>query len=118
VPRFGGTKSLACRRPRSHNDCNDWRGAGGLNEAKSSAHLTPRTESLFKVKEHGLTFPVVLQRHWEISRSYNMYATPIAYLIDETGVILHDVAVGENAILELLDMAGAKHETAPLVRPA
>ena len=55
-----------------------------------------------KAKEHGLTFPVVLQQQWEISRRYAMFATPIAYLIDEAGVITHDVAVGQDAILELL----------------
>jgi hypothetical protein len=31
-----------------------------------------------------------------------MFATPIAYLIDEAGVIAHDVAVGEDGIRELL----------------
>jgi len=55
-----------------------------------------------KVKEHGLTFPVVLQQHWEISRRYAMFATPIAYLIDEAGVLTHEVAIGEEAILKLL----------------
>src|SRR5262245_16387046 len=51
-----------------------------------------------KVKEHGLTFQVLLQQRWEISRRYAMFATPIAYLIDERGVIAHDVAVGTDAI--------------------
>jgi peroxiredoxin len=55
-----------------------------------------------KVKEHGLSFPVVLQRHWEISRKYAMFATPIAYLIDEAGLIAMDVAVGVEAIQMLL----------------
>jgi peroxiredoxin len=59
-------------------------------------------ENQAKVKEHGLTFPVVLQQQWEISRRYAMFATPIAYLIDETGVVAHDVAVGADAVLELL----------------
>ena len=59
-------------------------------------------ENRAKVKEHGLTFPVVLQQQWEISRRYAMFATPIAYLIDEAGVIRHDVAVGTDAILGLL----------------
>jgi hypothetical protein len=54
------------------------------------------------VKEHGLTFPVVLQQHWEISRRYAMFATPIAYLIDEAGVLTHEVAIGEEAILKPL----------------
>ena len=58
-----------------------------------------------KVKEHGLTFPVVLQQHWEISRRYAMFATPIAYLIDEAGVITHDVAVGADVIGKLLTAA-------------
>ena len=59
-------------------------------------------ENRAKVRKHGLTFPVVLQPHWEISRRYAMFATPIAYLIDEAGVITRDVAVGEDAILNLL----------------
>jgi peroxiredoxin len=54
-----------------------------------------------KVEQHALTFPVVLQRRWEISREYAMFATPIAYLIDEQGVIAADVAMGGGAILAL-----------------
>jgi peroxiredoxin len=60
-------------------------------------------ENRAKVKEHGLTFPIVVQQQWEISRRYAMFATPIAYLIDEAGVIVHDVAVGLDAILGLLN---------------
>jgi peroxiredoxin len=66
-------------------------------------------ENLAKVKEHGLTFRVLLQEQWEISRQYAMFATPVAYLIDENGVIAHDVAVGVEAILEL--MAGVTRGT-------
>ena len=55
-----------------------------------------------KITEHGLTFPVVLQSQWEISRSYAKFATPIAYLIDERGVIAADLAVGMESILALL----------------
>jgi peroxiredoxin len=62
-------------------------------------------ENRTKVQEHGLTFPVVLQQQWEISRRYAMFATPIAYLIDEAGVISHDVAVGVEPILALLTVA-------------
>ncbi len=60
-----------------------------------------------KVEEHGLTFPVVLQQQWEISRLYAMFATPVAYLINPAGVIVADVAVGVDAIINL--MGGAKH---------
>lgn len=51
--------------------------------------------------ELGLTFPIGLQRHWEVSREYAMFATPVAYLIDETGTIAHDVVIGAESILAL-----------------
>lgn len=59
-------------------------------------------ENRAKVKEHGLTFPVVLLQQWEISRRYAMFATPVAYLIDESGVITRDVAIGVEDISGLL----------------
>jgi peroxiredoxin len=61
-----------------------------------------------KVAQHGLTFPVVLQRQWEISRTYGMFATPIAYLIDEDGIIAADVAVGVDPIRTLFANALAR----------
>jgi peroxiredoxin len=69
-----------------------------------------------KMAEHGLTFPVGLQRQWEISREYGMFATPIAYLIDEEGVIAADVAVGVEPILALLSAAAAGSNGKPPVR--
>lgn len=56
-----------------------------------------------KAREHGLTFPIGLQRHWEVSRAYGIFATPIGYLVDERGILLADVAVGADAILALAD---------------
>jgi peroxiredoxin len=58
-----------------------------------------------KVAEHHLTFPVGLQHRSEISRLYELFATPCAYLIDEQGTIAAPPAVGCVAILSLL--AGA-----------
>jgi len=55
-----------------------------------------------KVPEHGLTFPVLLQKQWEISKLYGIFATPVGYLIDADGVIVRDVAKGSEAILDLL----------------
>lgn len=55
-----------------------------------------------KAAEQQLTFPIALQRQWEISRLYGMFATPMGYLIDEEGVIEAEVAVGVEAILALL----------------
>ncbi|HUQ71716.1 MAG TPA: redoxin domain-containing protein, partial [Planctomycetaceae bacterium] len=54
-----------------------------------------------KAAKIGLTFPIVLQRQWEISLKYAMFATPIGYLVDERGVIASDVAVGVQPILAL-----------------
>jgi peroxiredoxin len=60
-----------------------------------------------KVGQHGLTFPVVLQRHWEISREYAMFGTPAAYLIDEAGAIAAEPVTGAEPILTLLDRAAS-----------
>ena len=49
----------------------------------------------------GLTFPIVLQKQWEVSLKYAMFATPIGYLIDEQGILVSDVAVGVGPILAL-----------------
>lgn len=49
----------------------------------------------------GLTYPIVLQRQWEISLKYAKFATPIGYLIDEQGILASDVAVGVEPILAL-----------------
>jgi len=62
-----------------------------------------------KANSLGLTFPIVVQKQWEVSLKYGMFATPIGYLIDEQGVLLSDVAVGVEPILEL---AGAEPDVA------
>jgi peroxiredoxin len=56
-----------------------------------------------KAAAYDLTFPIVVQQRWEISRAYGMFATPIGYLIDSNGVIDAGVAVGAQAILALAD---------------
>ncbi len=59
-------------------------------------------ENRQKVKQHRLTFPLVLQKKWEISKLYAMFATPVGYLIDAEGVTAAEAAVGAEAILGLL----------------
>ena len=49
--------------------------------------------------QQPVPFPVAVQKSWEISRRYAMFATPIAYVIDEGGKIVSDVAVGPEPIL-------------------
>ena len=54
-----------------------------------------------KAARLGLSFPIVLQKQWEVSLQYAMFATPIGYLIDEQGILASDVAVGVGPILAL-----------------
>jgi peroxiredoxin len=56
-----------------------------------------------KAARLGLTFPIVLQKQWEVSLKYAMFATPIGYLIDEQGILASDVAVGVGPILAMAD---------------
>jgi peroxiredoxin len=60
-----------------------------------------------KAEEHGLTFPIALQQKWEVSRLYEIFATPVGYLIGEDGRTMGDVAVGVEPILSLLSRTGA-----------
>jgi peroxiredoxin len=92
-PGCGPCNQLAPKLERLHRQSLDLeilmvsRGGRAANEAK--------------IVEHGLTFPVVLQRHWEISRLYAMFATPIAYLLDRDLTVTAQVATGTNAIVAL-----------------
>jgi peroxiredoxin len=54
-----------------------------------------------KAEKFGFEFPVVLQDKWKLSKEYGIFATPVAFLISENGVIAREVAVGKEAILAL-----------------
>jgi peroxiredoxin len=60
-------------------------------------------ENRKKARRNGFDFPIVLQRKWELSKQYGIFATPVAFLINEEGVIAQDVATGSEAILQLVD---------------
>jgi peroxiredoxin len=64
-----------------------------------------------KAQSLGLTYPIVMQKQWELSMKYGMFATPIGYLIDEQGILLSDVAVGVEPILKLANSPA--HAAAP-----
>lgn len=64
-----------------------------------------REANLAMIAEHSLSFPIILQRHLELSRDYGMLATPVAYLIDAHGAIAADVAIGAEAIVALASNA-------------
>ena len=118
-PHCGPCSTLAPRLEQFHRENGEEGGCGSLspggrNEGEGDHSLPPQVvmisrgdpkENRAKVKEHRLTFIVLLQQRWEISRRYAIFATPVAYLIDESGVLQHDVAVGVDAILNLLQAA-------------
>jgi peroxiredoxin len=60
-------------------------------------------ENRRKAEQHGFEFPVVMQEKWKLSKEYGIFATPVAYLIDEHGVLRSDVAMGSTQILALAD---------------
>ncbi|HEX6465522.1 MAG TPA: TlpA disulfide reductase family protein [Vicinamibacterales bacterium] len=67
-----------------------------------------------KLVEARSTLTVALQAHWEISRLYAKFSTPIAYLVDEQGRIAAEVAAGGAAILSLLSVSGPDSRLATL----
>jgi peroxiredoxin len=54
-----------------------------------------------KAEEYGFSFPVLLQKGWRVSKQYGMFATPVAYLLDEHGMIAEKVAVGIPDVADL-----------------
>ena len=58
-----------------------------------------------ELAEYPVGFPVAVQKSWEISRRYAKFATPIAYLIDESGRTASEVTTGPEPILMLLASA-------------
>jgi hypothetical protein len=43
----------------------------------------------------------MLQERWKLSKEYGIFATPVAFLIDENGVIARNVSQGTDEILAL-----------------
>jgi peroxiredoxin len=58
-------------------------------------------ENRRKAEAHGFEFPVALQRQWEISKAYGIFATPAAFLIGPDGLIAQQVATDVDAIAAL-----------------
>ena len=58
-------------------------------------------ENRRKAETHGFAFPVVLQEGRKLSKAYGIFATPVAFLIGEDGVIARNVARGADEILAL-----------------
>jgi peroxiredoxin len=54
-----------------------------------------------KADAHGIEFPILLQDRWKLSRLYGTFATPVAFLIGEDGIIMRKVAQGPDQIMTL-----------------
>jgi peroxiredoxin len=71
-------------------------------------------ENRRKAEASGVEFPVVLQAGWKVSKKYGIFATPVAFLIDEEGVIERDVARGPSEILALAHEAVSAEGRVPI----
>jgi peroxiredoxin len=71
-------------------------------------------ENRRKAEASGVEFPVVLQPGWKLSKKYGIFATPVAFLVDEEGVIERDVARGPAEILALAHAALSAEGRVPI----
>jgi peroxiredoxin len=70
-------------------------------------------ENCEKAAEYGLSFPIALQKKWEVSRLYESYATPVGFLIGTDGRTVGGVAQGPEPILDLLTRWGTGADASP-----
>ena len=56
-------------------------------------------ENRRKADRSGFEFPVAIQDRWKLSKEYGIFAMPVAFLIDQEGIIIGDVAKGVAEIL-------------------
>jgi peroxiredoxin len=71
-------------------------------------------ENRRKAEAFGIEFPVVLQSGWKLSKKYGIFATPVAFLVNEEGVIEREVARGRSEILSLADAALSAERRVPI----
>jgi peroxiredoxin len=71
-------------------------------------------ENRDKRDEHALEFPIAIQRGWRLSKEYGIFATPVAFLVDERGVIARDVAKGPDEIVAVIESELSVREEAPM----
>lgn len=104
-PHCGPCDELAPHLVRLHRERRD-RGIAVILVGRGTVE-----ENRTKAEKFGFEFPVVLQDNWKLSKEYGIFATPVAFLIAEDGVIAQDVAVGKDAILSLAADAARLEET-------
>lgn len=94
-PHCGPCDLLAPELARLHKEHRD-NGMAFVMVGRGDAEENRR-----KAAEHGFEFPVVLQDRWKLSKEYGIFATPVAFLVDEEGVITRNIGVGADEVLAL-----------------
>jgi peroxiredoxin len=100
-PHCGPCDDLAPQLARLHQEHRD------NNLAIIMVGRGDAEENRSKAERHGVEFPVVLQEQWKLSKEYGIFATPVAFLIGEDGLIKKTVARGVEEILALAPQAVA-----------
>jgi peroxiredoxin len=62
--------------------------------------------------DRSLTVPIALQARWDLSREFGILGTPVAFLLDERGLVAAPAAPGADAILTLA--AGETMRSGPM----
>jgi peroxiredoxin len=106
-PHCGPCDELAPELAVLHRDRRD-KGLALLMVSRGEVDENRRMAS-----HHGMTFPIVIQPGWNVSKKYGIFATPVAFLVNEDGVIEHDVARGAGEILALARTAESQRGGAP-----
>jgi peroxiredoxin len=95
-PHCGPCEELAPHLVRIHREYRD----GGLVVLMVTRGDV--AENRRKADRYGFEFPVVLQDRWRLSKEYGIFAMPVAFLIDEKGIIKRGLAQGVAEILALV----------------
>jgi peroxiredoxin len=59
-------------------------------------------ENRLKTERFRIEFPVAIQERWKLSKEFGIFAMPVAFLIDENGIIMRNVAQGVAEIVALV----------------
>jgi peroxiredoxin len=100
-PHCGPCDELARHLARLQGQCQD-DGLGLIMVARGDVEENRR-----KAEALGFEFPVVLQERWNLSKEYGIFAVPVAFLVDEEGVIAEGVARGVEEILAMVPIGQA-----------
>ncbi|MDF2903320.1 MAG: ahpC/TSA family protein [Bacillus sp. (in: firmicutes)] len=52
-------------------------------------NMDPKNDVAGFAKEHGITFPILLDEKDEINKNYQIVSIPTTYFVDEKGIITH-----------------------------